>query len=436
MSINGEVRSVAGDGQVGRGAAAQPGERQQFSWFVFGLMASVTFVGILSELVPSGVLPQMTAGLGVSETRVGFLVGVYALASAIFAIPLVSATLAVNRKTLLMALLAGFAASNFVVAISSSYVVIVACRVLGGICAGVMWPMIAAYGTRLVPENMHGKAITVIMSGNTLGISIGLPVMTTVGIRLGWRAEFVVLGLIILAIAVLSFVYLPSVEGEKLGTSNSPLAVVKKLSILIILLLTFLSVAAHYGIYTYITLLVEMIGFAGGIGLALLIFGIGSVISVVVSAKYIDAHLRPLIVLMLSIGGISMAMFLAFRGTPVISHTAFFLWGLAFGPLVTMYQTAVSKQVEEAKDVATSVQSSVFNLSIMIATWAGGLLLGRSPRSGVKGIVYMSLACFAVATVFAFFAKRTLRSSGVSFSRYEGESHEEVHKRPDLSPAR
>ena len=59
------------------------------------------------------------------------------------------------------------------------------------------------------------------------------------------------------------------------------------------------------------------------------------------------------------------------------------LWGLAFGPLVTMYQTAVSKQVEEAKDVATSVQSSVFNLSIMIATWVGGLLLGRSPRSGV-----------------------------------------------------
>ena len=52
---------------------------------------------------------------------------------------------------------------------------------------------------------------------------------------------------------------------------------------------------------------------------------------------------------MLAIGGISMAMFLAFRGTAGISHVAFFLWGLAFGPLMTMYQTAVSKQVEEAK---------------------------------------------------------------------------------------
>ena len=97
-------------------AISPPGERQTFSWFVFGLMASVTFVGILSELVPSGILPQMTEGLGVSETQVGFLVGVYALASAIAAIPLVSATLAVNRKMLLMALLIGFAASNIVVA--------------------------------------------------------------------------------------------------------------------------------------------------------------------------------------------------------------------------------------------------------------------------------------------------------------------------------
>lgn len=374
-------------------------------------MASVTFVGILSELVPSGILPQMTDGLGVEESEVGFLVGVYALASAIAAIPLISATLAFNRKTLLMALLIGFAASNIVVGLSSSYAVIIASRIVGGICAGVMWPMIAAYGTRLVPEDMHGKAITVIMSGNTLGISIGLPAMTAIGLTFGWRSVFMALGVIVAVIAVLSYFSLPEVKGERLSRSNSPLTLLKTPSILIVLLLTFLSVAAHYGIYTYITLLVEWIGFAGGIGLALLIFGIGSVISVIAAAKYIDAYLRPLIVVSLGIGGISMAMLLAFKGTLVISHVAFFLWGLAFGPLVTMYQTAVSKQVEEAKDVATSVQSSVFNLSIMSATWVGGMMLSDFPTTGVKRIVYMSLACFIVAAIVAFLARRTLRSS-------------------------
>src|SRR3546814_19980932 len=74
-------------------AIDQPGKRQTLPLFVFGLMASVTFVGILSELMPSGILPQMTEGLGVTESQVGFLVGVYALASAICAIPLVRAQL-------------------------------------------------------------------------------------------------------------------------------------------------------------------------------------------------------------------------------------------------------------------------------------------------------------------------------------------------------
>jgi len=383
------------------------------SWFVLGLMASVTFVGILSELVPSGILPQMTAGLGVEESAVGFLVGVYALASAIAAIPLVSATLAFNRKTLLMALLIGFAASNIVVGFSSSYPVIIVARIVGGICAGVMWPMIAAYGTRLVPEQMHGKAITVIMSGNTLGISIGLPMMTAIGLTFGWRSVFIVLGVLVAVIAVLSHIHLPDVKGERLSTSNSPLAVLRMPSILIVLLLTFLSVAAHYGIYTYITLLVELIDFAGGIGVALLLFGIGSVISVVVSARYIDAYLRPLIVSMLAVGAVAMIMLLAFQGAMGLSHVAFFLWGLAFGPLVTMYQTAVSKQVETAKDVATAVQSSVFNLSIMSATWVGGMLLHDAPTAGVRRIVYMSLACFVGAILVALLARRTLHSAPV-----------------------
>lgn len=380
--------------------------KKTFSWLVFGLMSSVTFVGILSELVPSGIMPQMTEGLGIAESQVGFLVGVYALASALCAIPLVSATLAVNRKKLLLMLLAGFALSNVAVALSSSYAVIVACRILGGICAGVMWPMIAAYGTRLVEPEMQGKAITVIMAGNTLGIAVGMPMMTTIGVNFGWRTEFMALGLLVTLVAVLSYFILPSVEGTKLSKSNSPLAVLKNPRILIVLLLTLLTVTAHYGIYTYITQLVERIDFPGGIGMALLIFGVGSVISVFGSARYVDAHLGSLIVSMLVTGAVSMLLFLMFAGTPGVSHLAFLLWGVAFGPLVSMYQAAVSRQVDEAKDVATSMQSSVFNFSIMIATGVAGVLLTRNPESGVKNIVWMSLFCFVAAIVVAFMVTR------------------------------
>ncbi len=167
---------------------------------------------------------------------------------------------------------------------------------------------------------------------------------------------------------------------------------------------------AHYGTYTYITLLVEAIDFLGGIGMALLIFGIGSIISVVLSAKVIDTYLQTLIVSMLACGVISMSMLVFFGSINGISHLAFFLWGLAFGPLVTMYQTAVSQQVAHAKAVATSVQSSVFNLSIMTATWIGGLILVYLPDVGVLGIGYLSIICFVPAMIIALMAKRALSS--------------------------
>jgi len=388
--------------------ADKPMEQKPISWFIFGLMASVTFVGILSELMPSGILPQMTAGLGIEQTQVGFLVGIYALASAIFAIPLISATLWVNRKVLLLALLTGFAVSNIVVGITSSYYLIVAMRILGGICAGIMWPMIAAYGTALVPENMHGKAITIIMAGNTFGVSLGLPIMTFIGTHVGWRMSFLVLGGLGALIALLAMKFLPAVEGEKLTQSNSPLAVLKIPGVWIVLALTFLAVVAHYSTYTYITLLVETIAFTGGISLALLTFGIGSVISVILSARIIDTHLRGLIVGMLGGGLIAMVLFVFFRGTNGFAHIAFLLWGLAFGPLVTMFQTAVSHQVDEAKAVATSVQSSVFNFSIMIATWVAGLILVNMPETGIFGIVYLSILCFIPAIIITFISKKTL----------------------------
>ncbi len=47
----------------------------------------------------------------------------------------------------------------------------------------------------------------------------------------------------------------------------------------------------------------------------------------------------------------------------------------------------------------------------MIAPWVGGLLLTGFRGAGVEGIVWMSLVCFILATLVAFLAKRTLRSS-------------------------
>ncbi|RBP34463.1 putative MFS family arabinose efflux permease [Oceanihabitans sediminis] len=379
--------------------------KSSFPWLIMILMSSVTFVGILSELMPSGVLPLMMDDLNISEVQTGNLVGYYAIASAIFAIPLISLTMQFNRKYLLLLLLGGFAVSNIVAGLVHNYTIIIGLRVIGGICAGVMWPMIAAYGMRLVSEEHHGKAIAVIMAGTTLGISVGMPIMTTIGNDYGWRTEFIGLGVFIILIALVSFFALPSSPGEKLTKNSSPFALLKIPEVLIILLLTLLGVVAHYGVYVYITSLVEEIQLAGGVESALLFFGIGSLISVLIAIKYTDKYLRLLTIAMFGLIIISMVIFLLFSGTTGIGHFAFFLWGVSFGPLVTLLQAAVSRQVETAKDVATSVQSSVFNLSIMIASSFAGILLGIcSPMS----LVYLAIALSIPGMIISFFAKKAL----------------------------
>src|SRR5690554_1182976 len=307
-----------------------------FPWVIMILMSSVTFVGILSELMPSGVLPQIMADLGINEIQGGNLVGYYAIASAIFAIPLISATMQLNRKVLLLILLAGFSISNVIAGVVHNYYLIIVMRLIGGVCAGVMWPMIAAFGIRLVEPNQHGKAVAVIMADNTLGISIGMPIMTYLGNTFGWRNEFIILGVVIAVIGVLSIFMLPSTPGEKLTQSTSPFAVFKNKGVLMVLLLTLLGVCAHYGVYVYITNLVSDIDLVGGIEAALVMFGIGSLISVMLAVKYTDKYLQQLTVLMFVLLALSMALFIIFRGTPIVSHIAFFFWGLSFGPLVTL----------------------------------------------------------------------------------------------------
>ena len=379
--------------------------KSAFPWLIMILMSSVTFVGILSELMPSGVLPLMMADLNINEVQTGNLVGFYAIASAIFAIPLISMTMQFNRKMLLMILLGGFAVSNILAGLVHDYMIIIVLRVIGGICAGVMWPMIAAYGMRLVDEKHHGKAIAVIMAGTTLGISLGMPIMTSIGNEYGWRTEFIGLGVVIIAIAIVGFFALPSIPGEKLTKSSSPFALLKIPEVLIVLLLTLLGVIAHYGVYVYITSLVDEIQLSGGVESALLYFGIGSLISVLLAIKYTDQYLRLLTIAMFGLLIISMSVFLLFGGTSGLGHFAFFLWGLSFGPLVTLLQAAVSRQVETAKDVATSVQSSVFNLSIMIASSVAGLLLGvYSPMS----LVYLAIGLSVPGMIISIFAKKSL----------------------------
>lgn len=161
-----------------------------------------------------------------------------------------------------------------------------------------------------------------------------------------------------------------------------------------VILLTVLAVVANYGVYTYITNLVSDMNYSG----------IGSILSVLIAGCFIDGYLQSVCICMLASAGIAMAFFY-WADMTFLHHLSFILWGIGFGALVTLFQTAVTRQVTEGTAIATSLQSAAFNFSIMIGSTVGGGLLANGSSAP---IVMMALILLAAGIVISLFAKRTL----------------------------
>lgn len=321
------------------------------------LMSSITALAVLCELVPSGVLPEMAAAFGVSSATCGSLVGSYAITSAICGIPLVTLTVSANRKRLLCVLLIGFALSNCIVGGAGCFEVALVGRALGGACAGTLWPMITAYGMECVGAGNRGKAVTIIMSGITAGMAVGLPAITWLGTLSNYRVEFFALGIILCLVAALCWLFLPSIPGEARSRNNSIGTMLHNRGVLLVVALTFLAVGANYGAYTFISNLVQELagacggsgalagGLAGGAGglagsvttiapltieQAQLFFGIGSIISVVATLALIDKHLWLVTLAMFATGAVSMVAFVLVFAVGLVANQANLIACVAF----------------------------------------------------------------------------------------------------------
>src|SRR6266516_4171583 len=115
-------------------------------WWGLLALSAAAFSAVLTEQLPAGLLPAMSRSLHVSPGRVGFLVTSYAAASFLAAIP--------------------------VTAVSSSYPLTFAARLLAGAMGGTLWAMLAGYAARMVPAQRRGRAMAVVLAGITVALSL------------------------------------------------------------------------------------------------------------------------------------------------------------------------------------------------------------------------------------------------------------------------
>ncbi|AOK29440.1 MFS transporter [Burkholderia singularis] len=366
------------------------------------VLALAGFVTILTEALPAGLLPQISAGLGISDALAGQVVTLYAIGSLLAAIPLTVATQRARRRPLLLAAIAGFVVANTVTAFSGSYAVTMVARFVAGVSAGLLWALLAGYAARMVPEHQKGRAIAVAMVGTPLALSLGVPAGTFLGKLVGWRVCFGIMsGLALLLMAGVR-AKVPDFAGQAAGKRLSLSHVFTVAGVRPVLFVVLAFVLAHNILYTYIAPFLAKAGMAERTDLVLLVFGVTSLLGIWIIGVLIDRHLRALTLASTVLFGLA-ALALGVAGNaPVVVYAAVAAWGLAFGGTATLFQTAIAITAGEGADVAQSMLVTTWNLAIAAGGSIGGVLLDRL---GVAAFSPALLVLLAATLVVVWAAK-------------------------------
>ncbi|MER6262513.1 MFS transporter [Streptomyces sp900105245] len=369
-------------------------------WSGLLALSCAAFTAVLTELLPAGLLPAMAPALGVAGSRIGYLVTAYAAASFLAAVPLTAVLRGLPRRRVLCGALLGLALSNTVVALSASYPLTFAARLLAGATGGTLWAMLVGYAARTVPAERRGRAIAVVLAGITLALACGLPAGTALAGTLGWRATFAVAALLALLLVGWVRARVPGLPGEPAHARVPVVRVATRPGIRPVLSVTLLLLLGHQVMYTYVAPFAAHSGY-GRTGLLLAVFGGATVAGIWVTGLLVDRWPRRTLLGALALFAGVLPVLGASAGRPAALVAGVALWGVAFGGAPTLIQTALVDASGPADaDVATSLQTTVYNLGIAAGSLTGGLALDTA---GPGALPWTALppALLALATVVA-----------------------------------
>ena len=238
-------------------------------------LALGTFAIGTGSFVFAGLLGGVAEYLSVSVATAGQLITLYAVVYAVGSPVLVTITRRVAIRRLLILSLAVFAVANVAAVAIPTFGPLLVSRVVAACAAAVFTPTSAAVAAALAPLEERGRALASVTGGLTIAFAFGIPLGTLVGDYFGWRAAFVLVG-VLGTVGVLGIgTFLPAVENpppvslrERLGTVGQP-------AVFVTLILTTIGLGCGFVVFTYIgPLLSDLTGFGGrGVSAMLLVFG-------------------------------------------------------------------------------------------------------------------------------------------------------------------
>lgn len=398
----------------------------KFPYFALITLAIAVFLSVTLEMLPTGLLPQMSAELGVTESQIGLTVSIFAFTVVLTSTWLVALTRRVPRHALVVGVLLVLAASGILSALSVNYALLVISRILGGLAHGVFWSVVGAYTAYLVPKEQLGRAVSITLGGGSLAFVLGVPLGTALGAAVGWRLSFAVLAGLTIVGTVFVYRFIPRVDHLSatsiVHTETGSIAILTAeahaeaasqepprrdhsvTAVVFVCVITAITMIGQYTFYTFIApYLIQRVGLGeSGVSPALFAYGAAGAISLVVVGLWLGK--RPRFGLMLSLILVLVpVLVLATVPTLVpVSLVAFFVWGLAMGNLPPLLQTRMLHAAPaRIRDTASAFYTSAFNVGIGGGALVGSLVLGAYGLDALPwvfaGILTLSIALVIVS---------------------------------------
>ncbi|ROS58448.1 DHA1 family inner membrane transport protein [Curtobacterium sp. PhB172] len=369
----------------------------------------------LTEFVITGLLPEVAADYGVTETTAGWLVTGYALAVIVGALGLTAATTRLPRKPVLLGLLVLFIIGNTLSAIAPTYEVMMSGRVIAALCHGAFFGIGSVVAANMVERSKRASAVALMFTGLTASNVLGVPFGTFLGQALGWRSTFWAIVAIGVVALVGVLVLVPAVRQTDTPSLARELGAFRSDQVWLSLGMTVLGYGGMFGAFTYIAYtLTSVSGFpSSAVPWLLVVFGVGLFVGNFVGGKLAARSIdRTLLVVLVALT-VVLGLFALVATSPVLTVIALVLMG-AFGfATVPALQTRVMQYADHAPTLASGANIAAFNLGNAFGAWIGGLTIaaGLGYTSPIWAGAGITLAAVAL-TLVAMGAVRRGRSRG------------------------
>ncbi|OHT21812.1 MFS transporter [Edaphosphingomonas haloaromaticamans] len=359
---------------------------------LLALAAGAFGIGV-TEFAPMGLLPVIANDLGVSIPAAGLLISAYALGVMLGAPLMTLTTGRIRRRTLLIGLAAIFTLGNLLAAISTSYEMLLAARIITSLNHGAFFGVGSIVAASLVPRERQAGAVAAMFMGLTIANVVGVPLATWAGEEMGWRAAFwgiSALGVVTMAALRLT---LPDMAAPKDGDAVAELRVLTRGPVLAALGLTVVGASAMFTVFTYITpILREQTHASLGFVTAMLVtYGLGLTMGNWLGGRFADRSVDMTLIVTLASLAAVLVLFAVLMPYAAPTAILVFLWGVASFALVPPLQVRVMAAAADAPNLASSMNIGAFNLGNAIGAALGGGVIAA-------GLGYPAVALAGAAT--------------------------------------